>query len=153
MNILVSACLLGVSCRYDGNSCEVEAVKELSKYCTLIPICPEQMGGLPTPRYPSEIVGDKVINQVGIDVTNEYVKGAHIALEYALLNDVKYALLKAKSPSCGSGQIYDGTFSKTLINGDGICAKLLKENGIEVYSEENINELLDIVLTNKNTSV
>ena len=94
------------------------------------------MGGLSTPRPKAEIKGDKVINIDGKDVTSNYIKGAKMALEIAKLNDVDFCILKSKSPSCGKNLVYDGTFSNNLINGDGICAKLLKENGFKIYSEE-----------------
>lgn len=107
---------------------------EYLKDYEIIPICPEQLGGLPTPRPASEIIGDKVINNEGTDVTSNYQKGAEEALKIAKLLGIKKALLKAKSPSCGNGKIYDGTFSGTLIDGDGITTKLLKENNIEVIT-------------------
>lgn len=132
--ILVSACLLGTNCKYSGgNNYSEEVIKFLSNY-EIIPVCPEQLGGLPTPRPASEIIGDKVINNQGNDVTQEYTKGAEETLKIAKLLGVKKALLKAKSPSCGNGKIYDGTFSGTLIDGDGITTKLLKENNIEVIT-------------------
>ena len=136
MNILVSACLLGVACRYDGKSKEVSKIKELLKDHNLIPICPEQLGGLPTPRVPSEKNGEKVINSEGIDVTLEYNKGAHETLRIAKLFNCKVAILKAKSPSCGFGKIYDGTFSKNLILGNGVTAQVLIDNGIKVFTED-----------------
>lgn len=135
MNILVSACLLGVACRYDGKSKEVEKIKNLISKYNLIPICPEQLGGLPTPRVPSERNGDKVINSEGKDVTYEYKKGAEEALRIAKIFNCSIAILKAKSPSCGTGEIYDGSFSKTLTVGNGITADLLLENGIKVLTE------------------
>lgn len=135
MNILVSACLLGVACRYDGKSKEVERIKRLISKYNLIPICPEQLGGLPTPRVPSERNGDKVINSEGKDVTCEYKKGAEEALRIAKIFNCSIAILKAKSPSCGTGEIYDGSFSKTLTVGNGITADLLLENGIKVFTE------------------
>ena len=132
--ILVSACLLGTNCKYSGgNNYSEEVIEFLSNY-EIIPVCPEQLGGLPTPRPASEIIGDKVINNEGNDVTQEYTKGAEETLKTAKLLGVKKALLKAKSPSCGNGKIYDGTFSGTLIDGDGITTKLLKENNIEVIT-------------------
>ena len=139
MNILVSACLLGCACRYDGACKPCEKVLALSKKHTLIPFCPEVYGGLPTPRPPSEIVCGRVINSEGKDVTTEYEKGAKEALRIAKLFGCKVAILKAKSPSCGKGEIYDGTFSKTLCKGDGICAALLMQSGIEVFTEDEIN--------------
>ena len=132
--ILVSACLLGTNCKYSGGNNYSEEVMEYLKDYEIIPICPEQLGGLPTPRPASEIIGDKVINNEGTDVTSNYQKGAEEALKIAKLLGMKKALLKAKSPSCGNGKIYDGTFSGTLIDGDGITTKLLKENNIEVIT-------------------
>ena len=132
--VLVSACLLGVDCKYNGgNNYDEEIFKELEKY-ELIPVCPEIFGGLSTPRKPSEIVGNKVINNEGLDVTNNFKRGAEETLELAKKLGVKKAILKAKSPSCGNGKIYDGTFTGTIIDGDGITTKLLKENGIEVIT-------------------
>lgn len=132
--ILVSACLLGTNCKYSGGNNYSEEVMEYLKDYEIIPICPEQLGGLPTPRPASEIIGDKVINNEGTDVTSNYQKGAEEALKIAKLLGIKKALLKAKSPSCGNGKIYNGTFSGTLIDGDGITTKLLKENNIEVIT-------------------
>lgn len=132
--ILVSACLLGTNCKYSGGNNYSEEVMEYLKDYEIIPICPEQLGGLPTPRPASEIIGDKVINNEGTDVTSNYQNGAEEALKIAKLLGIKKALLKAKSPSCGNSKIYDGTFSGTLIDGDGITTKLLKENNIEVIT-------------------
>ncbi len=140
-SVLISACLLSLACRYDGGWREYD-LKGLEKKFHLIPICPEIYGGLPTPRVPSEIVGDKVINREGVDVTAQYNKGAREALQLARLFDAKYAVLKARSPSCGTGEVYDGSFSKTLIKGDGVTARLLKENGIEVFTENEIDCLM-----------
>ena len=136
--ILISACLLGYKTRYDGLSKPSKKIKEIFENDILIPICPEQMGGLSTPRPKAEIKGDKVINIDGKDVTSNYIKGAKMALEIAKLNDVDFCILKSKSPSCGKGLVYDGSFSNNLISGDGICTKLLKENGFKIYSEEEI---------------
>ena len=135
MNILVSACLLGVNCKYSGKNNRNENVLRLAEKHTLIPVCPEQLGGLPTPRYPSEICGGRVINNIGEDVTAYYEKGAGEALNIAKLFGCERAVLKARSPECGSKEIYDGTFTKTVIPGKGITAALLEENGIEVYDE------------------
>ncbi len=142
INILISACLLGLDCRYDGKNCFNDKVLELRKYANLIPVCPEQMGGLSTPRDPSEIVGNRLISNKGTDVTAYYDKGADMALKLAQINDCKYALLKQKSPSCGCGLIYDGTFSGRTIKGNGNTTKLLSENGIICYSDEDIGLLL-----------
>ena len=141
-NLLISSCLLGLACRYDGGWREYD-LKGLEKKFNLIPVCPEIYGGLPTPRVPSEIKGDRVINREGVDVTAQYEKGAKEALHLARLFNVKCAVLKAKSPSCGKNAIYDGTFTKTLTEGDGITAKLLKANGIAVFTEEEIDILLE----------
>lgn len=136
--ILVSACLLGLNCKYDGENNRNEKVLEYIKDKEVIPVCPEIFGGLQTPRIPSEIVGDKVLNREKIDVTKEYQKGAEETLYLAKLFNVKKALLKESSPSCGTNTIYDGTFTGNKINGIGITAKLLKENGIEVISENEV---------------
>ena len=133
--ILVSACLLGINCKYDGTNNKNDKVLEYLKDKEVIPICPEIMGGLPTPRTPSEILNNKVITKDNIDVTDNFLKGANEVLYLAKLFDVKKALLKAKSPSCGVGEIYDGTFTHTKIEGDGITTRLLKENNIEVITE------------------
>ena len=137
-NVLVSACLLGERCRYDGCSKPNEVVINKLKGHNIIPICPEVMGGLPTPRCPSEIVGDRVLMENGTDVTLEYNKGAQIALNLAIENQCDLAVLKARSPSCGKGFVYDGTYSKTLTKGNGICANLLIKNGLVVLDEREI---------------
>ncbi len=133
--ILVSACLLGINCKYDGENNKNDKVIEYLKDKEVIPICPEIMGGLPTPRVPSEIKDDKVITKENKDVTNNFLKGANEVLYLAKLFNVNKALLKAKSPSCGVGEIYDGTFTHAKINGDGMTTRLLKENNIEVITE------------------
>jgi len=130
--ILVSSCLLGLNCKYNGGNNYSKEIDEFLKDYDVIPICPEIMGGLSTPRVPSEKIGDKVITKDGRDVTEQYKKGAEETLFLAQKYHVKKALLKLKSPSCGSGKIYDGTFSHTLIDGDGVTAELLKNNGIEI---------------------
>ena len=140
-NILVSACLLGVSCRYDGKSKPNENVIALKDRYNLIPVCPEIMGGLPTPRNASEIQGCQVVMGNGTNVTKEYQKGAEEVLKLCRLFGCKRAVLKEKSPSCGCGKVYDGTFSGKLIDGNGITAKLLMENGIEVFGETGIMNL------------
>ena len=140
-NILVSACLLGVSCRYDGNSKPNENVIALKDRYNIIPVCPEIMGGLPTPRTASEIQGCQVVMGDGTNVTKEYRKGAEEVLRLCRLFGCKRAVLKEKSPSCGCGKVYDGTFSGKLIDGNGITAKLLMENGIEVFGETGIMNL------------
>ena len=139
--VLVSACLLGVCCRYDGESKPCENVIKLREKYILIPICPESDGGLPTPRTPSERVGDKVLMRDGKDVTHNYNKGAEEALRLAKEYNCNIAILKARSPSCGSGKIYDGSFTGTLTDRDGVCAELLKKNGISVFTEDEIDLL------------
>ena len=143
--ILVSACLLGAPCRYDGKSKPNVAVSALRETFRLIPVCPEADGGLPTPRSPAEIKvesqGEKVYNKCHDDVTAAFVLGARKALAKAKAHDVKLAVLKARSPSCGAGAVYDGSFSGTLRDGDGITAALLKANGITVITEEELVRL------------
>lgn len=135
MNILVSACLLGVNCKYNQKNNQCLQVIELKREHHLIPICPEIMGGLPTPRTLAEVKGERVITRSGEDVTECFQKGAREALKMAEQFDCTYAILKEKSPSCGSGRIYDGTFTKTLIDGDGITAQLLKKHDVFVVGE------------------
>ena len=143
MNILVSACLLGVCCRWDGGTNGPHPdVEALMKEHNLIPICPEIMGGLPTPRQPSERRGEVVATRNYNDVTAEFERGAEEALKLCHLYRCRYAILKERSPSCGRGQIYDGTFSGTLTAGDGVTAELLTANGIPVYGESQIETLL-----------
>jgi len=135
---LVSACLLGVCCRYDGKCMLNGKVISLSKKEILIPICPEQLGGLSTPRTSSEQKGNRVFTKTGIDVTKNFTRGAEEVLKIAKTMKIKEVILKQRSPSCGSGQIYDGTFSGRIIKGDGVTTKLLKKNGIKVISEKMI---------------
>ena len=142
-NILVSACLLGVACRYDGKRKPNEAVIALKEKYNIIPVCPEIMGGLPTPRLPSEIRGETVIMENGEDVTDKYSRGAEETLRLARLFGCGKAVLKEKSPSCGSGRIYDGTFSKTLTEGNGVTVGMLLANGIRVAGETEIDALSD----------
>jgi uncharacterized protein YbbK (DUF523 family) len=139
-NILVSACLLGHACRYDGRSKPCERVIALGDTYNLIPICPEVMGGLPTPRVPSEICGERVLMKDGRDVTENYNRGALTALQIARENACTVAILKEKSPSCGSGLIHNGLFDGGLTEGDGITAQLLKKEGIRVLGESEITE-------------
>lgn len=139
--ILVSACFLQEGYKYDGGANINEEIKRLALKYDFILICPEVFGGLGTPRLPSEILNDKVINNKNEDVTKEFMTGALKALEMAKANGCKKAVLKAKSPSCGKGVIYDGTFTHTKKSGNGIACQLLLDNGIEVYTEEEINLL------------
>lgn len=141
MNILVSACLLGVACRYDGKCKPCDEVIRLAERYTLIPFCPEIYGGLPTPRHPSEIVGNKVVNDKGEDVTMQYEKGAKEALRLTKMYNCTCAILKEKSPSCGKGKIHNGKFDGGYVDGDGITTRLLKENCITVLGESEINKL------------
>lgn len=132
--ILVSACLLGINCKYNGENNYSKEIDDFLKDYEVIPICPEIMGGLPTPRVPAEKLENKVVTKDGIDVTKEYIKGANECLFLAKKYNIKKALLKLRSPSCGIGKIYDGTFSHTIIDGDGVTAELLKNNGIEIIT-------------------
>ncbi len=138
MKALISACLLGQACRYDGRSKPCQKALELTESFDLIPFCPECMGGLSTPRPPAEIRGDAVINAEGQNVTEQYRKGAEEALRLCKMLGITKAILKAKSPSCGKGAVYDGSFTRTLISGDGITAALLSAHGIEVLTEEDL---------------
>lgn len=146
--ILVSACLAGVKCRYDGKSNKTDSIVELVEQGRAIAVCPELLGGLITPRNACEIQFDKnrrrVISNKGDDVSSAYFKGAQKTLEIAKIVNAKIAILQQRSPSCGCGKIYDGTFTRNLIDGDGYTAELLKQNGITVCNEENfINYLSD----------
>lgn len=137
---LISACLIGADCRYDGknNGLPEEKLKKLREEYELIPVCPECYGGLTTPRIPSERVGDRVLAKTGTDVTEQFKRGAETALKLAQIFDAETAILKENSPSCGCGTIYDGTFSGTLTEGDGVTAELLKKHGITVLGETKI---------------
>lgn len=141
MNILVSACLLGCACRYDGGSKPCAAVRALVARHTLIPVCPEIYGGLPTPRTPCEIVGGRVLSKDGADRTDAYRRGAAEALRLAGALGCRAALLKARSPACGSGEVYDGSFSGTLTAGDGVAAAALRAAGIAVFGEDRLPDL------------
>lgn len=134
--ILISACLIGLNCKYDGGNNENSKLVELMKEKDLVPICPEQLGGLKTPRASAERKQEKVITKEGVDVTKEYQKGAEEVLKLAKKLNIKKAILKSRSPSCGIDEIYDGTFSHNLVKGDGVTAELLKKNGIEVISSD-----------------
>ena len=141
-NILISACLLGELCRYDGKAGKIIDLSEIKKRYNLIPVCPEVLGGLPTPRTPSERVGDRVLMRDGADVTDSFLHGAAEAYKIALEHGCKIAILKERSPSCGSGEIYNGAFSGELSEGDGVTSEYLKQRGIAVYGESQINLLL-----------
>ena len=141
-NILVSACLLGIGCRYDGKHKANDEVIRLGEKYNLIPVCPEIYGGLPTPRVSSERVLDRVVMKDGTDVTENYHRGACEALELCRIYNIKTAILKERSPSCGKGKIYDGTFSGELTDRDGVTAELLIANGVKVIGESELNILL-----------
>jgi len=133
---IVSSCLIGVNCKYNGkNNLNSKILNEFKKG-QMIPVCPEQLGGLATLRVPAEIVRKKAITREGKDVTEEFTKGAEETLNIAKISGAKEAILKQNSPSCGCGKIYDGTFSGKLVNGDGLTTALLKKNGIKVISDE-----------------
>ena len=142
--LLISACLLGAACRYDGKSVPLpaETITALNEKYALVPVCPEQLGGLPTPRDPSERCGGAVVSRSGGDVTAQYARGAQQALYLAETLGCRAALLKERSPSCGNGEIYDGTFSHTLVPGDGVTAQLLKAHGVTVYGESGLEKLI-----------
>lgn len=144
LKILISGCLLGLACRYDGKSKPLsdDIIEKLKSNFDLVPVCPEQLGGLSTPRPPAEICGNKVINADNVDVTRQYNKGAEEVLALARLFGITTALMKEKSPACGFGQVYDGGFNKTLIDGNGVAADLLFKNGLEVYGESRIEEMI-----------
>lgn len=146
--IIVSACLMGVNCKYNGRSNFNNKVIDIINKEGAIPVCPEQLGGFTTPRPKTEIIGGTgadvldsccpVIRENGDDVTNAFIKGAQEVLKVAKMLNVKKAILKSKSPSCGVGCIYDGTFSGRLVEGNGVTAELLKRNGLEVLSEKDL---------------
>lgn len=145
-NVLISACLLGFECKYCGGSNKLteQQLAALRERFRLIPVCPETAGGLPTPRDPSERLGDKVLSNRGRDVTAQYQKGAETALCLARRYGCRAALLKEKSPSCGSGEIYDGSFTGTLVTGDGVAAQMLKEEGLIVFGESDVDLLITV---------
>ena len=142
MNVLVSACLMGFRCRYDGGTQRLACLDALRERHVLIPVCPEVMGGLPTPREPSEIRDGRVVSRDGRDVTEAFRRGAREAEKIARTCGCGCALLKERSPSCGLGNVYDGTFSGTLTDGDGLCARLLADCGLRVIGESRAEELL-----------
>ena len=141
MKIGVSACLLGNKVRYDGRAkgC-AEVMKALYDHEVYL-LCPEVMGGLPVPRIPSEVQGARVVNAKGTEVTEEYTSGSRVCLSIVKKKKLDAVILKAKSPACGSHEIYDGTFTHTLINGMGVFAKMCKAEGIRIFDETEIEEL------------
>lgn len=142
-NILISACLLGQMCRYDGKSQEIKKLHKLLDYYNLVPFCPEVSGGLKIPRDPSEIKGDKVISIKGKDVTKNFNLGAFTALNICKNLNIKLAILKEESPSCGVNKIHDGSFNNNIISGSGITTKRLISEGIKVINENDALKLLD----------
>jgi len=136
--ILVSACLLGEKVRYDGNDNYVEGLERLKADYDLIPLCPEVLGGLSVPRDPAEISCGRILTNKGKDVTAQFLLGAKDVLDFCLKNNIHKAIMKDRSPSCGKGRIYDGSFSNRLVEGNGVTVELLQRNHIKVYSEEEI---------------
>ena len=147
MKVLVSACLLGVNCRYNGVPKEVAEVKELLERedISLIPVCPEQLGGLPTPRTPSERRGSLVVSSEGEDRTEAFNRGAQEALRLAKMYECEAALLKERSPSCGKKEVYDGSFTRTVVPGEGVTAELLRKNGVKVFGESELDVFFEYV--------
>ena len=141
-NLLISECLCGICCRYDGDHNQLDCIEKLKSLYNLIPVCPEVMGGLSTPRPPAERIGNSIRTENGIDVTEQFKYGAVQALTIAIDTGCQYALLKAKSPSCGYGEIYDGTFTRTLVNGIGVTSELLLQHNIHIYTEKNVQDLI-----------
>ena len=144
--ILVSACLLGETCRYDGGSNPLPVMEELRRRYDIIPFCPETEGGLPTPRDPAERKGNSIKTKAGKNVTKEYELGAEKALRLCRYLGIEVAILKENSPSCGVHQIHNGRFDGRLIPGKGVTTALLERNGIKVYSEHEIPDFLESLL-------
>lgn len=150
--IAASACLCGINCKYSGGNNENSHVKSLYKEGKIIPLCPEQLGGLKTPRTPAEISKGElsaegypcVCTKDGIDVTKEFIKGAKETLKICKDLNIKYAILKSNSPSCGKNYIYDGIFTGTLTKGNGVTTEMLIKNGVEVFSEEDLEDIIKI---------
>lgn len=142
--LLISACLLGFRCKYDGgsNSLPADKLAALRARYDLIPVCPETAGGLPIPRAPSERRDRRVLSREGNDVTAEYERGARIARTLAERFDCCKALLKERSPSCGAREIYDGTFSHTRVPGDGVAAEALRKAGLFLFGESELEKLI-----------
>lgn len=146
--ILVSSCLAGINCRYDGKNNKIDEIAALVEQGLAIPVCPEVYGGMPIPRKACEIVvGDngetKVLTEEGRDFTKEFKAGSIRVAEIAKLLDIDTAILQQRSPSCGMGKIYDGTFTRNLIDGSGLAAEMLVENGVKVYNDENYREIFE----------
>lgn len=146
--IMVSSCLAGINCRYDGNNNKIDEIAALVEAGKAIPVCPEVFGGMPTPRNSCEIVVDKsgnrrVVTEDGTDYTKEFWEGALKVLEIAKTLEIESVVLQQRSPSCGFGKIYDGSFSRKLIDGNGLAAELLSENGIKIYNNETYKEIME----------
>lgn len=144
-NVLVSACLLGIPCRYDGRSVPFEGIQALISRANVCPFCSEVYGGLPTPRPSAEINAQtgRVTTESGADVTDFFERGAREAVRIAQVLNCRYALLKDKSPSCGAGTVYDGTFTRTLVPGNGLTAQALADAGVRVFSSTDLDALLN----------
>ncbi len=143
MQVLVSACLVGENCKYDGGNNHNKQLfyDLLAEGMDVVAVCPEVAGGLTIPRTPAERVGDKVLTKDGVDVTAQYVAGAEKACALAKSHGCKAAILKKNSPSCGCGEIYDGTFTGTLVKGKGVAAEKLKKKGLIIYNEDNYEKI------------
>ena len=141
--VLISQCLLGIDCRYDGCCAQYPGLDALTALCELIPVCPEQLGGLTTPRDPAERKDGRVLTRMGADVTHAFERGAGQACRLAEWFGAEYALLKARSPSCGAGEIYDGSFTGKRTQGDGVTVQRLKAMGVRVYNETQLHSLIE----------
>jgi len=145
VRVMVSQCLLGIDCRYDGGNNRCEEIERLMQICEVIPVCPEILGGMTTPRAPSERFEGRVVNREGEDVTAAFDHGAQQALSLAKMYGAQYAVLKQSSPSCGTATIYDGTFSGRKIPGKGVTAEMFEHAGIQLYDEKHVDELLNML--------
>ncbi len=143
--VAVSACLMGENCTYKASNHRIDCIDELESVCDIVRICPESQGGLTCPRNPAEIQGNHVRMLDGTDVTEQFMRGALLAQQDAIKAGCTYALLKEKSPSCGFGRIYDGTFTDTLVSGNGYGAQALHNVGIIIYGDTHVRELLDVL--------
>ena len=139
--IVVSACLAGVACRYDGTAFSCPTLAAMVEAGQAIAVCPEVLGGLPIPRPPAEIRDGRVVTAAGGDMTEAYRVGGLTAVDIAVQNHCELAILKSRSPSCGVGRIYDGSFSGRLVTGDGIFADYLRQAGIPAYTENDCEAL------------
>ena len=140
--LLISACLLGENCKYSGGNNYEPLTEALGERFELVPVCPERLGGLTSPREPAERVGERVLSRTGEDWTVAFYLGAERTLEIARREGISQAVLKERSPSCGCGAVYDGTFTGTVVPGDGVAAELLKRHGVHIRGESQIEELL-----------